>query len=188
MPESKLLNSMSVAFKVGLCHGLREPRTQRIRAFIWAKQIFVRSQFIATPGGIPFLSESCSEMVFRKLCVSRLHPPYSLKTFGVNKACSTCTHRWLYWCFFYRSFLVKAGFRLWFECVLAYGLKTLTSKNSISHLTQNHLAATSRRASSAILDPHGKISPVKGVRLEHHKQLHLTGWQIYLAARHGVGE
>jgi hypothetical protein len=38
------------------------------------------------------------------------------------------------------------------------------------------------------LDPHGKISPVKGVRLEHHKQLHLTGWQIYLAARHGVGE
>ena len=29
---------MSVAFKVGLCHGLREPRTQKIRALIGAKK------------------------------------------------------------------------------------------------------------------------------------------------------
>ena len=49
---------MLVELKLCWCHGLREPRTQRI--------IFVRSQFIATAGRILFFSASRSESVFRK--------------------------------------------------------------------------------------------------------------------------
>ena len=39
---------MSVELKLRWCHGLREPRTQRIKARTWAQQISVLSQFIAT--------------------------------------------------------------------------------------------------------------------------------------------
>ena len=103
----------------------RAPRTSHTKnqSSHRSKKIFVRSQFITTPGRIPFLSESCSERVFRKWCVSRLHP-YALKTSGVNEACSTCIHRCMILLAFLLSFIsCKSSIQILVQMCLGVRIK-----------------------------------------------------------------
>ena len=126
------------------CHE-RDPRMHNTCALLRANETCFLSQLITTDNLKCLFVETLSANMVMKCLVSLPQPPYALNTGGVNKPCSTWITLWLYWRFSL-SLLLNALARLWFRCVAAHGLKTLTSKNAFSHLCQKPRAALSTRA------------------------------------------
>ena len=125
------MSSISSKFKSGDDFQSLEPRIHRMADFRRMNEILDLIQFVTVLYSRFLLHATFALRILMTNSVSRLAPPYGVKTRGLKDPCSISITRWLYNRFFSFSFRSKFFCRVEVRWLGANGLNTLISKNAL---------------------------------------------------------